>query len=179
VAEYILITRVDERERGTIENSALKTLSKKCKYALEALYCLSQEYGKGPILIGTLAERHAIPHKFLEVILLELRHRGLVDSKKGRKGGYFLALPPESVTIGSIVRIIDGPLAPLPCASETAYRKCEECVEERLCGTRMVMKDVRNAIAAILDHTTLADVCSRIEAAGESAGHDHELMYYI
>ena len=157
----------------------MKTLSKKCKYALEALYYLSREYGKGPILIGTLAERQAIPHKFLEVILLELRHRGLVDSKKGRRGGYFLATPPDKITIGSIVRTIDGPLAPLPCASETAYRKCEECADENLCGTKMVMREVRNAIAAILDHTTLAEVCARIEEAGARGAREQDLMYYI
>jgi Rrf2 family protein len=157
----------------------LKTLSKKCKYALEALYYLGREYGNGPILIGTLAERQTIPHKFLEVILLELRHRGLVDSKKGRHGGYFLAVPPDTVTIGAIVRIIDGPLAPLPCASETAYRKCDECVDESRCGTKMVMREVRDAIAAILDHTTLADVVSRMKEAGEQASLEHELMYYI
>ena len=157
----------------------MKTLSKKCKYALEALYYLGREYGNGPILIGTLAESQAIPHKFLEVILLELRHRGMVDSKKGRHGGYFLAVPPDSVTIGSIVRIIDGPLAPLPCASETAYRRCEECIDESRCGTKMVMREVRDAIAAILDHTTLADVVARMKEAGERASLEHELMYYI
>ena len=159
-------------QRAKINCRDVKTLSKKCKYALEALYYLSREYGKGPVLIGTMAERQAIPHKFLEVILLELRHNGLVDSKKGRRGGYFLAVPPDTVTIGSVVRFIDGPLAPLPCASETAYRKCEECVDESRCGTKMVMRQVRDAIAAILDHTTLADVCARSAA-------DPELMYYI
>jgi Rrf2 family protein len=155
----------------------VKTLSKKCKYALEALYYLTREYGNGPILIGTMAERQGLPHKFLEAILLELRRHGLVESKKGRGGGYFLSVPPQSVTIGSIIRKIDGPLAPLPCASETAYRRCEECIDESRCGTRMVMKEVRNAIAGILDHTTLAEVCERVRPPAEPAAM--EIMYYI
>ena len=92
----------------------MKTLSKKCKYALHALYGLTEEYEKGPILISYLSEKHNIPHKFLEVILWELKQRGIVDSKSGRKGGYKLAVPPSEVTIGGIIRIIDGPLAPLP-----------------------------------------------------------------
>lgn len=164
------------KERKT---DPLKTLSKKCKYALEALYSLSREYGKGPVLIATLAERERIPRKFLEAILLDLRNRGVVASKKGKGGGYVLALPPDTVTIGTIIRLIDGPLAPLPCASETAYRKCEECIDEKSCGTRMVMRDVRDALAAILDHTTLADVCTRVREVEAQSEPDQALMYYI
>lgn len=157
----------------------LKTLSKKCKYALEALYSLSREYGKGPVLIATLAERERIPRKFLEAILLDLKNRGVVASKKGKGGGYVLAVPPDTVTIGTVIRMIDGPLAPLPCASETAYRKCEECIDETRCGTRMVMRDVREALAAILDHTTLADVCARVKDVEVQSDLDEALMYYI
>lgn len=157
----------------------MKTLSKKCKYALRALYNLSAHYGKGPVLISYLSEREHIPKKFLEVILWELKQQGVVDSKKGKGGGYQLALPPESVTIGNIIRYIDGPLAPLPCASETRYQRCEECVDEKKCGTRIVIRQVRDAIAAILDHTTLADVCASVAALEEGEPSPADLMYYI
>src|SRR5262245_24913310 len=126
----------------------MKSLSKKCKYALQALYGLSASYGEAPVLISTLARQQRIPHKFLEVILWELKQRGVVESKKGKGGGYRLAQSPESVTVGSIIRMIDGPLAPLPCASETAYRKCDECKDVARCGTQIVMREVRDAMAA-------------------------------
>ncbi|HYP06611.1 MAG TPA: Rrf2 family transcriptional regulator [Bryobacteraceae bacterium] len=155
----------------------MKTLSKKAKYALRALYYLTPHHGGGPVLISSISAAEKIPHKFLELILLQLRGKGLVESKKGKGGGYYLAKPPDQVTIGEVIRIIDGPLAPLPCASETAYRRCDECVDEKRCGTRMVMRQVRDAMAAILDHTTLADVHDKVKATeGEP---DHSLMYYI
>jgi Rrf2 family protein len=158
----------------------LKTLSKKGKYALRALYHLTRERGRGPVLIATLAQRERIPHKFLELILLHLKNNGLVESKKGRHGGYTLAKEPSKITIGSVIRLIDGPLAPLPCASETAYRKCEECIDESNCGTRIVMRRVRDAMADILDKTTLADVCAEVEERRKSAAHEEEpLMFYI
>jgi Rrf2 family protein len=158
----------------------LKTLSKKGKYALRALYHLTREQGRGPVLIATLAEHERIPHKFLELILLHLKNNGLVESKKGRNGGYALAKQPSEITIGSVIRMIDGPLAPLPCASETAYRRCEECIDEGNCGTRIVMRRVRDAMANILDKTTLADVCAEVEERRKSASHEEEaLMFYI
>ena len=158
----------------------MKTLSKRGKYALRALYCLGREYGKGPVLIATVAATEHIPRKFLELILLQMRDRGIVASKKGKGGGYLLAKPPEEITLGSIIRIIDGPLAPLPCASETAYRKCDECVDERSCGTKLVMRQVRDAMSAILDHTTIADINRTVKIAEEGIRRpDEELMYYI
>jgi Rrf2 family protein len=157
----------------------MKTLSKKCKYALQALYALSAEYGKGPVLISTMSERQRIPHKFLEVILWELKQGGLVDSKKGKRGGYRLLKSPETVTIGSIIRMIDGPLAPLPCASETAYRQCEECIDVAKCGTRIVMREVRDAMAAILDCRTLADVCDTVDRLHAADERREALMFYI
>jgi Rrf2 family protein len=158
----------------------LKTLSKKGKYALRALYHLTREQGRGPVLIATLAQKESIPHKFLELILLHLKNNGLVESKKGRNGGYLLAKEPSKITIGSVIRMIDGPLAPLPCASETAYRKCEECVDEKHCGTRIVMRKVRDAMAEILDNTTLADVCADVDQRRRLATPDEEaLMFYI
>jgi Rrf2 family protein len=159
----------------------LKTLSKKAKYALRALYYLSREHGKGPVLIASIAQVEQIPRKFLEAILLQLRGRGVLDSKKGKGGGYVLARPPDKITLGEVIRIIDGPLAPLPCASETAYRKCDECVDEKRCGTRLFMRQVRDAMAAILDHTTLADVCRTVQAIDkeQEAKEREGLMYYI
>lgn len=158
----------------------MRTLSKRSKYALRALYSLARQYGKGPTLIATLSREEEIPHKFLELILLDLRNRGVVASKKGKNGGYYLAQEPDKVTIGSLIRMLEGPLAPLPCASETAFRKCDECVDEKLCGTRIVMKRVRDAMAEILDHTTLADVCHEVDVLKQKpAARDEELMYYI
>lgn len=157
----------------------MRTLSKRTQYSLRALYALARVHGRKPLLIADMAQREVIPRKFLEQILLGLKGHGLVDSKKGKGGGYMLAHRPESVTLGRVIRLIEGPLAPLPCASETAYRKCEECVDERFCGTRMVMREVRNEIARILDRTTLADVCRREDAARSDVTQAEELMYYI
>jgi Rrf2 family protein len=148
----------------------MTNLSRKARYALRALYALSAEEASGPILIADLAEREKIPHKFLETILLELKNAGVLKSKKGKGGGYSLARSPEQITMGQVIRIIDGPLAPIPCASERAFVRCEECVDETTCGTRQVMKKVRDAIAAILDSTTLADVQTQIARARLSPG---------
>jgi len=148
----------------------MTNLSRKARYALRALYALSAEEARGPVLIADLAEREKIPHKFLETILLELKNAGVLKSKKGKGGGYSLARPPEQITMGQVIRIIDGPLAPITCASERAFVRCEECVDETTCGTRQVMKKVRDAIAAILDGTTLADVQTQIARARLSPG---------
>jgi len=148
----------------------MTTLSRKARYALRALYALANDESGGPVLIADLAEREHIPHKFLELILLELRNAGILRSKKGKGGGYALARPPREVTLGQIIRVVDGPLAPIPCVSERAYVPCEECVSEEACGTRMVMKEVRDAIAKILDGTTLADVCERVAKVGRGPG---------
>ena len=148
----------------------MTNLSRKARYGLRALYALSAEEARGPVLIADLAEREKIPHKFLETILLELKNAGVLKSKKGKGGGYSLARSPEQITMGQVIRIIDGPLAPIPCASERAFVRCEECVDETTCGTRQVMKKVRDAIAAILDSTTLADVQTHIARARLSPG---------
>ena len=138
-------------------------LSKKAKYGLTALLLLAKEYGKGPILISDMAQREGIPKKFLELILLDLKKQGVLQSKKGRGGGYFLSEAPERITVGHVIRALDGPLAPLPCVSQTAYLKCEECKDETTCRIRIVMKEVRDATARILDGTSLADVLDRVE----------------
>ncbi len=142
-------------------------LAQKSKYALRALLVLAKEYGQGPVLISDIAHREALPQKFLELILLELRNHGILGSKKGKGGGYFLARRPELVHLGEVLRVLEGPLAPLPCVSKTAYVRCTECRDERTCGIRMVMKDVRDATARILDQTSLADILKRVELAVE------------
>lgn len=96
---------------------------------------------------------------------MSLKSAGFVSSKKGKGGGYVLAQPPEKITIGSVIRAIEGPLAPLPCASETRFKKCDECVDIQTCGTRIVMRQVRDAMAAILDETTLAMIRDQVDNA--------------
>ena len=157
----------------------MRNLSKRTQYSLRALYSLARHYGRGPVLIAQMAEEEVIPKKFLEQILLSLKSRDLVTSKKGKGGGYALARPPNEITIGSLIRMIEGPLAPLPCASETRFRKCDECPDVETCGTRIVMREVRDAIAEILDRTTLAMVCEKVDAAREKQGDSGALMYYI
>jgi len=133
-------------------------LSSKAKYGLKAMVHLARREGQGPCLIADVAEAERIPKKFLDAILLEMKNQGLLSSKKGKGGGYVLARPAERIMVGDIVRILDGPLAPIPCVSRTAYRPCEDCIDETACTVRAVMQDVRDAIAAILDNTSLADM---------------------
>jgi Rrf2 family protein len=142
------------------------------------MLALGRRYGEGSVLIATLAAEETIPLKFLEVILLELKGHGLLDSKKGKGGGYHLSRPPSTITIGSLIRMMEGPLAPLPCASETAFRACEECADIEACGTRIIMRQVRDAIADVLDRTTLADLLRQTEAVRASK-RPEPLMYYI
>jgi Rrf2 family protein len=133
-------------------------LSKKSKYGLKALLVLGRETGRGPVLVSDIAQREAIPQKFLEAILLELKRHGIVESKKGKGGGYFLRRRPADITFGEVIRVLDGPLAGVSCVSESAYMTCAECIDEETCGVRLAMKEVRDATARILDHRTLADV---------------------
>lgn len=157
----------------------MRQLSKRTQYGLRALYALARSYGQGPVLISHLAEEEAIPKKFLEQILLALKSFGLVESKKGKGGGYSLVRPPERITLASVIRLMEGPLAPLPCASETRFRKCDECVDIETCGTRMVMREVRDAIAGILDSTTLAMVCEKVDQAQRKGQEAAALTYEI
>lgn len=143
-------------------------ISKKTKYALKALIYLAREYDKGPILISDLARDERIPKKFLELILLTLKNNGILHSKKGKGGGYYLGRHPNTITMGQAIRVVEGPLAPVPCVSESAYAKCDECDDEQTCGIRLVMKDVRDAMAKILDGTTLSDVLEQIDKAEQT-----------
>jgi Rrf2 family protein len=134
-------------------------VSKRGEYALRALidFGLAQALGKPLLQINELAAKEDLPVKFLEQILMQLKAGGYLESRRGKHGGYLLARPPESIPIGQIVRLIDGPLAPIKCVSQTAYERCT-CPDEEHCGLRILMVDVRNAIANILDRFTLADV---------------------
>lgn len=142
-------------------------LTRKAKYAIKALIHLASQPVGQPVLIADLSRAINAPRKFLELILLELKSRGLVQSKKGKGGGYFLNRSPEEISIAFVVRHIDGPLAPVTCVSQMAYRRCDECLDEATCGVRLVMKDVRDAIADVLDHTSLAHVLRRIRTISE------------
>jgi Rrf2 family protein len=155
----------------------MRPLSQKTKYALRALQLLARDYERGLVLISHLAGEEELPRKFLELILLELKNHGILESKRGKGGGYRLRRDPKTVTLGQVVRIFEGPLAPLPCVSETAFRKCDECEDIATCGTRMVMREVRDATAKILDHTTLADVARRVEQVTAEKARDP--MYHI
>ena len=134
-------------------------LSNKGKYGLKAMIHLARF--EGPCLAAEIAAQNQIPRKFLDAILLELRNAGILSSKKGKGGGYHLARPADKITAGQIIRILDGPLAPIACASRTAYRKCTDCPDENACGVRDLMLDVRDAMALILDRTSIAALSVR------------------
>ena len=140
-------------------------LSRKSKYGLKALLLLADEEGRGPVQASELAERQRLPKKFLEAILLDLTRHGLLQSKKGRGGGYVLNRKPGDITLGQVIRILNGPLALVPCVSQTAYTRCEECIDEESCGVHLAMKEVRDATAFILDNTTLAALGAQVRAS--------------
>jgi Rrf2 family protein len=137
--------------------AALEMLTKKGKYGLKALSALSELPPGQLAVVGDIARDNTIPKKFLDAILAELRNAGFVHSRKGKAGGYCLARPAEEIKIGHVVRVLDGPLAPIPCASKTRYQPCEDC-EEATCQIRHLMLDVRNAIADVLDNTSLTQM---------------------
>lgn len=130
-------------------------LSKKTRYAIVALTRLAREYGKGPILIREIAESEKIPQRFLEGILLELRKVGILGSKLGKEGGYFLLRNPSEVTLSEVVRHFEGTIALMYCVSEKCYRPCEFCKDELTCSIRSVFKEVRDSTFEILSRTTL------------------------
>jgi Rrf2 family protein len=134
------------------------TLSKKTRYAIVALVRLAKEYGNGPIQIRDIAETEKIPQRFLEGILLELRKLGILGSKLGKEGGYYLLKKPESVTLSEIVRHFEGTIALMYCVSEKSYRPCEFCRDEQTCKIRTVFKEVRDNTLEILSRTSLASL---------------------
>jgi Rrf2 family protein len=136
-------------------------ISQKAKYAFKALAHLAEQPDGSSLQIEEIADAAGVPRKFLEHILLDLKHKGFVASRRGRSGGYTLIKSPTEITIGHILRAIDGPIAPLPCISQTAYRRCSDCLDEKTCVVRRLFKDTYAATLLLLDATTLADVVER------------------
>jgi len=132
-------------------------LSKKTQYALKALGYLASKYGEGPVLISDIAVKKKIPVKFLETILLELKQAGILESKKGKGGGYYLAQSPKKISLASAIRLVGGPIALIPCVSLNFYEKCKDC-DEATCGLNKAMAITRDATLKILEKKTLAEL---------------------
>jgi len=132
-------------------------ISQRAKYALRALLALAEAPADEPLMISEISRRQAIPKKFLEQILLDLKRAGIVESRRGRLGGYVLARPAERITFGEVLRLIDGPVALLPCLSRIAYRRCTDCADEASCEIRHVFARVASASREVLDSTSLKD----------------------
>lgn len=141
-------------------------ISQKAKYALRALLALAKAGEGSTLLISEIAESQNIPKKFLEQILLDLKHDGLVASRRGKQGGYVLLKAPEDITFGRVMRLVDGPMAPLPCLSRMAYRRCEDCGDETTCAIRKVFAEAYDAQAEVLDRATIADALKGVESGG-------------
>ncbi len=135
-------------------------LSKKSQYAFKALVYLTEQAENGPVLISEISEKKNIPLKFLENILLELRKAGILESKKGKGGGYYFAANPCKVSLAKVMRLIDGPIALLPCVSLNFYEKCKDC-DETNCGLNRMMVQVRDATLKVLENKTVADLCNK------------------
>jgi Rrf2 family protein len=145
-------------------------ISQKAKYALRALVALAKQPAGSATFIGDIAEEQSIPKKFLEQILLDLKRHGLVVSRRGKAGGYGLLRPADMISFGEVLRIVDGPIAPLPCLSKMAYRRCDDCDEEASCEIRRVFARVAEATRDVLDRTTIADALDdRLPKAVRSA----------
>jgi Rrf2 family protein len=144
-------------------------LSQRTRYTIRALLHLADRYGEGPVQLTEIAEAQNIPPKFLTVMLSQMRRDGLVESLRGREGGYWLAKPPQEISYGEIVRRTRGSLGLLPCASRQAYEMCQHCISEDKCRLHRVMLMVRDETARILDHISLADPVPA-ELAPEQAG---------
>ncbi len=136
-------------------------LSRKTKYAIKALLALSRKYEQGPVLISELSEKEMLPKKFLEAILLDLKNQGILGSKKGSGGGYYLIKAPADIMLSSIIRITDGPISLTSCVSLNFYERCDDCPDELTCSLRDVAKDVRDASLNILTKTSLQDMLDR------------------
>ena len=132
-------------------------LSKKSQYAFKALTYLTEKFNEGPVLISEIARKKRIPLKFLENILLELKKAGILDSKKGKGGGYFLNQSPEKIKVATVIRLINGPIAMLPCVSLYFYERCKNC-NEKHCGLHDLMIEVRDATLQIVENRTLRDL---------------------
>ena len=136
-------------------------LSKKAQYSLYALTYLAKKYDDGPVLISEIAKEEKLPKKFLETILLELKNMGVVSSKKGKGGGYYLIKKPENINFADIIRLFDGAIALLPCVTYHYYEECNHCKDENTCGVKNVVKEIRDKTVAILKNTTLKDIIDK------------------
>lgn len=145
-------------------------ISQKAKYALRALVALARAGAAGEaLIIADIAERQNIPRKFLEQILLDLKRHGVLESRRGKNGGYGLLRPADKITFGEILRIVDGPIAPLPCLSKIAYRPCGDCASEASCEVRRIFAKVTEATRAVLDTATIADAIADDAALVQTA----------
>jgi len=140
-------------------------LTQRSRYALRAMLYLAEAPAGGPIPMNRIAENANVPRKFLELILADLREAGFLHSHRGKTGGYCLSRPTHLISLGEIIRVIEGPLALVPCVSRTAYRRCADCKDEGACAIRHAMARVRDETARILDGTSLADAVSEDLAA--------------
>jgi Rrf2 family protein len=138
-------------------------LSKKAKYGLKALEFIAKQDSKIPVHTSAISLAESIPRKFLETILLDLKHDGILKSKQGKNGGYNLLISPSEVTIGRVVRLFDGPIALLPCVSSNYYEPCEDCENEAFCGLKNIFSEVREVTGSILDKLSLNDILIREE----------------
>lgn len=136
-------------------------LSKKTKYAINALLHLAREYGSGPVRVSDVAVENNIPQKFLEAILLELRNAGILGSKKGKMGGYYLLKKPEDVNLAQVLRLMDGAIALLPCVSINYYERCLECRDEEICSIREAFLEARTESVRVFENHTLKDLVQR------------------
>jgi Rrf2 family protein len=135
-------------------------LSKKSKYALKALSYLAEHYKEGPCLIAAISKEKKIPLKFLENILLDLKKNDILESKKGKGGGYFLKIPPNSISVAKALRAVEGPIALLPCVSLNFYEKCKDC-NERTCGLKKIFAQTRDATLHVLENKVLSDLIDK------------------
>lgn len=151
-------------------------LSLRGEYTLRSLVVLGLNYGPQVVPIQQISREQNIPKRFLEQILNDLKSAHVVESKRGIAGGYRLALPPDKIDLASVIRHVEGALAPVSCISERFYRKCT-CPDEAKCGIRSIMKDVRTAIVNILENVTVADLCARVRQLESSATNpaDYEI----
>ena len=152
-------------------------ITKKTKYALMVLATLAKKDRNQPQLIADLSAEAGVPKKFLELILLELKGGGLVQSKKGPGGGYFLAVPADEVKVADVMRLTGGAIAPVACLSRTRYERCEECPDEKTCGVRLVLRDAHEASMRVLERTKLSDMMRCINDAQRTL--DSAPMYFI
>ena len=146
-------------------------LSQKTRYAIRAMQHLADRYGEGPVQLAEISEQQKIPSSFLTVILSELGRFGIVDSQRGKDGGYWLAIAPVDITYGDLIRVMRGSLALVPCASRFAHEKCKNCLEEGDCRTRALMLQVRDRTAELLDSVRLSDRIDPVPAFSEDTAN--------